>query len=245
LNRPAGLTLDRDGNVWVLNWGNSRYTAFDPTTGDVVEEHQRLASFVAFRWPGAFDAEGRLIDVGLDQTGEAAILRLDSDFVPSDTLPFPTADDAHRILIRRGEMLVMSALDPFAPQPAWSPGPDGIVVGEGGAYRLHRIGFDGDTMLTVEVSAPSVRVTASDTKPAHGPILLDEQNRLWVQRLPAAGEAPRWDVLGSEGDYVGHVRLPMVVNAVLRSVRADRVAVSAELAGVPTVIVYDLVKGSG
>jgi hypothetical protein len=137
---------------------------------------------------------------------------------------------------------------------------------------LHRIGFDGDTMLTVEVSAPSVRVTASerdsvltafqelvessggtperqprvpDTKPAHGPILLDEQNRLWVQRLPAAGEAPRWDVLGSEGDYVGHVRLPMVVNAVLRSVRADRVAVSAELAGVPTVIVYDLVKGSG
>lgn len=272
LNRPAGLTLDRDGNVWVLNWGNSRYTAFDPATGDVVEEHRRLASFVAFRWPGAFDAEGRLIDVGLDQTGEPAILRLDSDFVPSDTLPFPTADDAHQILIRRGEMLVMSALDPFAPQPAWSPGPDGIVVGEGGAYRLHRIGFDGDTMLTVEVSAPSVRVTASerdsvltafqelvessggtperqprvpDTKPAHGPILLDEQNRLWVQRLPAAGEAPGWDVLGAEGDYVAYVRLPIVVNAVLRSVRADRVAVSAELAGVPTVIVYDLVKGSG
>src|SRR5690606_24375817 len=110
LSRPAGITLDRHGHVWVMNWGNVRYTAFDPATGDLVGEHRRLASFVAFPWPGAFDSDGRLVDVGLDQTGEPAILRLDSAFVPSDTLPLPQPDQTHQILVRRGDTPVMGKI---------------------------------------------------------------------------------------------------------------------------------------
>ena len=268
LNRPVGVTLDADGNVWVVNWGNARYTAFDPTTGELLQERRRLASFVAIPWPGAFDREGRLVDLGLSRAAGPAILRLDSAFIPSDTLPLPTPDPTYQIMVRRAETLVMSVLDPFAPQPAWSPAPEGIVVGEGRAYRLHWIHFNGDTTVTVEVAAPLVPVTTAegdsalaalreliessggtperqprvpDSKPAHGAILVDDQDRVWIRRVAPPGEPPAWDVMRLGGGLLGHVRLPGVINATLSSVRASRVAVSAELDGVPTVIVYDLV----
>ena len=271
LNRPAGMTLDRDGMLWVMNWGNARYTAFDPTTGEVVEEHQRLASFVAIPWPGAFDAEGRLLDVGLDRTSEPVILRLDPGFVPSDTLPFPQPDPGHRILIRRGDTPLMSASDPFAPQPSWTPASGGIVVGEGSAYRLHHIAFGGDTTRTLDVSASRATVTVAerdsvlaafmdlvasaggtperqpripDLKPAHGPLLVDDQERVWVQRVPPAGEAPGWDVFGPEGQLLAQVRLPIGMEATLRAIRGGLLAVSLELEGVPTVIVYRILDAS-
>lgn len=272
LSRPAGLALDGEGQVWVLNWGNARYTAFHPDTGELLQEQQRLASFVAFPWPGAFDADGRLVDLGLDGNAEPAILRLDSAFVPRDTLPMPQPDAAYGILIRRGETPVMMAVDPFAPSPAWAPARVGIVMGEGDAYRLHRIGFAGDTTLTVEVSAPRARVTRGerdsvlaefqelvssaggtaerqprvpDVKPAHGPLLVDDQDRIWVQWIPPAGEARGWDVIGPDGEFVARVRLPMGLDAILRSVRGDRLAVTAEVGGVPTVIVYTFAAWPG
>ena len=132
LNRPAGMAFDSGGTLWVMNWGNARYTGFDPTTGEVRREVRRLASFAAFPWPGIFDDRGRLLDVGLDRDGEPSILRLDTAFVPSDTVALPQAGEAHRIAFRRGALMVMSTLDPFAPRPTWAPRPrGGIVLGEG------------------------------------------------------------------------------------------------------------------
>ncbi len=269
LNAPAGMTLDRAGNVWVMNWRNARYTAFDLQSGEPFQEHQRLASFAAIPWPGAF-SEGRLVDVGLDRNGDPAILLLDGSFVPRDTLPFPRADPGFQILIRRGDTPMMSVLEPFAPQPAWSPAPEGIVIGEGGRYRLHSVGFDGDTTRTVEVSVPGVPVSAAerdsvladfrelvesnggtperqprvpDEKPPIGAVLVDGDDRIWVRRGVAAGAAPRWDVIGPDGGVLAGVGLPDGMDGVLRAVSGGRVAVQTDLEGVPTVIVYEIVGG--
>ena len=85
-NRPMGMAQDAQGALWVMNWGNARYTGYDPGTGELLREVRRLASFAVTPWPGGFDERGRLLDVGLDRDGEVAILRLDTAFVPSDTI---------------------------------------------------------------------------------------------------------------------------------------------------------------
>ncbi|MFV1988304.1 MAG: hypothetical protein ACC682_13565, partial [Gemmatimonadota bacterium] len=238
LNRPAGMALDSDGLLWVMNWGNARYSAYDPNVGELVTERRRLAGFTSFPWPGSFDREGRLLDVGLslqgDRGGDPAILRLDSAFVPTDTLPMPRPDEKYTIAFRRNGVMFMSTMVPFAPQPSWSPRPDGgIVVGEGAAYRLHRIGFDSDTTMTIEVLREPVAVSRAErdsalaafrqragqedglepdrepripeTRPAHGALFVDDEDRIWVRRTVAAGAAPAWDVIDAEGRFLGSV----------------------------------------
>lgn len=86
--------------LWVMNWGNSRYSAFDPRTGESVAERRRLASFTMLPWSGRVDASGGLVDFGLSsggQGGQPVILRTDTAFVPVDTLPLPAPDERYRI----------------------------------------------------------------------------------------------------------------------------------------------------
>lgn len=274
LNRPAGMTFGPNGNLWVMNRGNARYTAFDPSSGALIQEPRRLASFFVIPWPGLFDHQGRLIDVGLsrvgDRGGDPALLRLDSAFVPTDTLLMPRPDERNQIAFRRGELMVMSTPDPFTPQPTWSPRPaGGIVVGEGAVYRLHRIGFDLDTTLTIEVLREPVPVTPAErdsalakfrelaqevgakperdpriprTKPAHGTLFVDDEDRIWVRRTAEAGEGPAWDVIDADGRFLGRVSTPVPPTFVQPAVRNDRLALVTEPNGVPTVVVYDLVR---
>ena len=271
LNRPAGMALDSGGTLWIMNWGNARYTGFDPATGEVRREARRLASFVTFPWPGMFDDRGRLFDVGLDSGGEPSILRLDTAFMPSDTMALPQAGEEHRIAIRRGALMVMSILDPFAPRPTWAPRPrGGIVLGEGAEYRVHRIEFDGDTSMTIELLREPVLVTAAErdsalaafdqmveaaggatperqprvprAKPAHGALFVDDEDRMWVRGTPASGESPWWDLIAADGRFLGQVQIPDPLSFVRPSVRRDRVAVATEVDGVPTVVVYDIIR---
>ena len=271
-NRPMGMAQDAQGTLWVMNWGNARYTGYDPGTGELLREVRRLASFAVTPWPGGFDERGRLLDVGLDRDGEVAILRLDTAFVPSDTLAVPQAGDENRIVFRRNGFMVMSRLDPFAPRPAWAPRPrGGVVLGEGAEYRLHRVDFGGDTTMTIELSRERVRVTASERdsalaafsesaatsngtpdrrprvpelKPAHGTLFVDDQDRTWVRGTTPAGAGPVWDVIGEDGRFLGEIQIPERPTNVRSAVRGDRVALPTQVDGVPTVVVYDIVSGA-
>ncbi len=273
LRNPAGLALDADETLWVLNWGNARYSGFDPATGEVRREVRRRVAFATFPWPGAFESGTRLVDVGLNHDGQPALLRLDTAFVPTDTLPLPAPSEEEQIFFRRGSTPVASVLEPFAPQPTWAPRPrGGVVLGEGAQYRLHRIGFDGDTSMTMELArerapttqaerdsalaaleevagalggaAPNRRPEARGTKPAHGQLFVDDEDRTWVRSVVAAGSAPRWDVFASDGRFLGQVGIPVPPAMVLPTVRHGRMAIVTESEGYPAVVVYEIV-GAG
>lgn len=270
-NRATGMAFDAHGTLWVMDWGNARYSGFDPSTGALVKEARRLASFAMIPWPGRFDRSNAVLDVGLGPDGDPVILGLDSAFVPRDTLPLPRPDEADQVVFRRGDVPVMSMPVPFAPQPAWAAHPDGgIVVGVGDAYRLHRIGFRGDTVLTIEVDRALVPVTAAErdsaaaalremareagatpdreprvasVKPAHGALFVDDRSHIWVRRTQAPGEPPAWDVIDDAGRLLGQVAIPVMPTFITPSVRGDLMAVVTRVDDVPAVVVYDIIRG--
>lgn len=272
LRNGAGLASDQRGTLWVMNWGNARYTGFDPGTGEVVGEARRVIAFASFPWPGGFEGGARLLDVGLDRGGNQAILRLDTAFVPSDTIALPQPRDEDRIVFRQGGVTVASINEPFAPQPAWAPRPGGgIVVGEGAAYRLHRIAFSGDTTLTMELDREPLRVTAAErdsalamfqemavmlggavpdrtptprgVKPPHGPIFVDDQDRTWVWSVLADASLPLWDVFDAGGRFLGQVKAPAPPGGLRPVIRGGRMAVATQVNGFPEVVVYELSLG--
>lgn len=268
LNRPAGFTLDPDGILWIMNWGNARYSGFHASTGELAREKRRIASFTMMPWPGRFDPSGRLLDISLGSAGEPVILLLDTAFVPQDTLRMPEPDEQHQVLFRRGDVPVMSAMVPFAPQPSWAPhSGGGIVVGEGDAYRLHRVDFHGDTTMTIEVLRTPVPVTRAErdsalaafgeigrraggaapdrqprvpsNKPAHGALFVDDRGRTWVRQSSGSGSGAVWDVLAEDGRLLGGVSIPASPAFTSPSLRGDRLAVAISVEGIPTVVVYD------
>ena len=275
LMNPSGLTLDSDGTLWVMNWGNARYTGFDPETGEVRREVRRPMSFASFPWTGAFvDGGRRLLDIGLGADRQPAILQLDTAFLSRDTLPLPARDPDASIAFRSGSTMVATLMEPFAPQAVWAPRPQGgIVLGEGGSYRLHRIGFDRDTSMTIELARDDVRVSeferasaiaffeemagtldgataerrprARDTHPSHGPIFVDDEDQAWVRGTAPRGTPPRWDVFGSDGRFLARVQIPHPPGFIRPVVRNGRAAVATQVDGFPVVVVYELVKRSG
>ena len=273
LNGPAGITIGPDGHLWVMNWRNSRFTAYDVETGEVALEPRRLAFFTRYPWPGRFDADGRLLDIGISREwsegGDPVLLLLDEQHVPKDTLRMPDADDRDRILFTRDGVPVSSVMVPFAPQPAWAPHPHrGIVVGEGGAYRIHHVGFGGDTTRTVEVTRDPTPVSGAERdsalaafadlverfddarpdrdpdvpsdKPAHGAITVDDTGHLWVRRTVADGEPHAWDVFDPDGRLLGSVAVPIDLGYIEPAIRGRRAALAAQVDGIPTVVVCEI-----
>jgi len=274
LENGSGLAFDSQGTLWVLNWGNGRYSGFDPVQGEAKREPRRRVAFASFPWRGEFEGGGRLVDVGLGQDGNPAVLRLDTAFAPTDTLVLPEPSEDDRIFLREGSVTIASVLDPFAPRPVWAPRPaGGILVSDGSAFRVHRVDFTGDTVATMELArdpAPTTRaerdsaVAAIDqmagslggvaasrrpnpraTKPAHGQMFVDDQDRTWVQAIPSAGGEPSWEVFGPGGKYLGPVAMPDAPSFLPPVVRGNRMSLATQVQGIPVVVVYDLVNVTG
>jgi len=90
------------------------------------------------------------------------------------------------------------------------------------------------------------RVPIPEHKPAHGRMLVDADGNLWVARTRAADdEAPRWDVFGREGAWLGTVDLPP--RARLAEVGRDYVVLVSymEDTDVEQVRVHRLERGAG
>ncbi len=90
------------------------------------------------------------------------------------------------------------------------------------------------------------RVPIPETKPAHGRMMVDADANLWVMRTRAADdEAPRWDVFGPGGAWLGTVDLPPRTR--LMEVGRDHVVVVsyAEETNVEEVRVHRLERGPG
>jgi len=267
LSMPFGFTVDLHGVLWVRDLGNARYSAFDPATGASLGQGRMpfLPNPVS-PWPGRFDRSGRLLDLTVDWERHPLVVVLDTAFVPRDTLVLPRLGDQFMAEARISptSSVRIPAPVPFAPEPHWAPHPDGgIVVGEGHSYRLHRILPTGDTTVTIEVLRPPVPVTRAERdsalasratrlegrfefpthRPAHGPILVDDEGRIWVQ---LSKRELAWDLISGNGELLGQVMVPGP-EVGLPAVGYRRLALTTigGMAGVVGVVVYDLVPPGG
>ena len=106
------------------------------------------------------------------------------------------------------------------------------------SYRIARTGEGGDTLLVIEAGLPGQPVTDADrsayvdsivedrpelrreaeevaalmpdTKPILATIFVDDEHRLWVQRVTPEGAPAFYDLFSADGDYLGSVRLGFV-----------------------------------
>ena len=106
------------------------------------------------------------------------------------------------------------------------------------SYRIAQTGEGGDTLLVIEAGLPGQPVTDADrsayvdsivedrpelrreaeevaalmpdTKPILATILVDDEHRLWVQRVTPEGAPAFYDLFSADGDYLGSVRLGFV-----------------------------------
>lgn len=266
LEGADGLVFDDEGTVWLLNWGNARYTGFDPETGTLRAEHPRRAGYASFPWRGGFENGSVLVDVGLNAAGAPALLRLDDQLAPLDTLALPQPDDDDSVQFRRDGLLIASMPDPFAPRPSWTVRPrGGVVLGLPDVYRLHRVSFDADTTLTIELDREPVPVSAAlrdsvlagfddiatnlnaspnraprahASHPAYGMIVVDDEDRTWVRGAVEGDPGTVWDVFAADGRYLARVAIPLDPGFFHPVVRNGRMAVATQVDGVPTVVVY-------
>ena len=141
------------------------------------------------------------------------------------------------------------------------------------SYRIARIGEDGDALVVIEVGLPEQPVTDADriayvdsivadrpelrreaeevaalmpdTKPVLAELFVDDEHRLWVQRVTPEGAPAFYDLFSVDGDYVGSVRLGFAAAGPL-VVRSGRIYtwVEDELE-VPSVVRAVVVWGGG
>jgi len=116
----------------------------------------------------------------------------------------------------------------------------------GESYRLVRMNLSADTTLDLSVAESGAPVSEGDIAtwkegltdftervptlvndlmaymPTHKPpltqIFADDQDRLWVGRTMPDGDASRWDVFNSEGEFLGVIRAPVVASTFLNPV---------------------------
>jgi hypothetical protein len=146
----AGLNLGPDGNLWVWDPGNARFSEFTPE-GQWVRSVPRRVLGVVFPWRGELDGSGSFIDWGLDfpqrkssmDFGRLTVfypIRVDLNTGGLDTLPSLTfeasSDYEYRV--------------PFRPGLTFHVSESGeLWMGNTGEYTLYRRTLAGDTTLVV------------------------------------------------------------------------------------------------
>lgn len=216
LKQPRGLELGPDGDVWIVDLGNQRYTVID-SAGKLVEERRRFTGGNVSPWPGIILSDGRVIDVDLafvdgSPTWTHTLHSPEGELL--DTVPLPVYEGP--TFRHTSETSRVAADVPFSPQLrlAWDP-LGGIWAGVPEDYRVVHTDLGGDTTLIVERAYEPVPVTRaekdaaienmewftnqggridrsriSDEHPAYQSLHADRKGHLWVvPTLPREEEA--------------------------------------------------------
>jgi sugar lactone lactonase YvrE len=248
--QAMGMTLAPDGNLWVMDPGNMRYTVFAPD-GAVLATHRRDGTAL-HPWPGRFDAQGRLWDVaeGADGLGTSpTLVRRAAPGAAGERFALP-AFARPQWSLKNGSVQT-KAFVPYSPALVWAVNQDGRVwSGVSSDYRLALHEPGGDTLRIAELPLAPVPVTAPERetaarelkwftdqggrvdlgqiprqKPAFTSIEVDDQGYLWIRpALPEGTTGSAFDVLDPGGEYLGRVRLPVFVDDRMPvRVRGDRI----------------------
>jgi hypothetical protein len=165
----GGMGWGPDGHLWVMDVRNSRFAVFD-RAGRHVADHRRPGGFIMLPWPGGFDQEGRVYDVGMSPDEEnrfrTALIRYDwlgeAGIEPRDTFAIPRYDAATFNFSDSEGRMRMSAGIPYAPTQFWRLVDGRIWIGISDRYRFHQVTFEGDTVRTVERAFTPPPVTAAE-----------------------------------------------------------------------------------
>ena len=110
----------------------------------------------------------------------------------------------------------------------------GFWLANTGSYRVTHLGEDGDTLLVIESTLSGMRVSSADRsayvegiverdpeerraaeavaelapdfKPVLEGLLVDDEGRLWVERVTPSETPPFYDLFSQDGEYLGSVR---------------------------------------
>jgi sugar lactone lactonase YvrE len=164
----SGMDWAADGRLWVLDGGNARWAVYD-TAGALITTHPRSSATTTTPWPGGFDGEGRLYDVGAipgrDGSFEEVLIRYDTSMASADTFRFPPFW-GENFEVRRGtatNRVVTTADVPFTGRQIWGVDWRGHVwIAITDRYRLERHAFRGPAELVVERASRPVRVSRAD-----------------------------------------------------------------------------------
>ncbi|MEX2529372.1 MAG: hypothetical protein WD960_01250 [Gemmatimonadota bacterium] len=229
----VGIATGGEGEVWVVDALNARYTVIDPEGGSVT--FPRSSQVSTRPWTGGFDREGRFHDYATRASGEGpagVVFRVEPDgshgtefIVPRRQVPAPT--------LGAGVMVTI----PFAPEAMQSWDPEGGVwQAVSSRYEITNIALAGDTVAIVSrpvdpapltpEEGDSLRAAISNVEarfgiavdPAMRPetfpplrwFVTDDEGRLWVC---ATGREPcdALDVF-RQGTFLGEVHLPVPVS---------------------------------
>ncbi|HUE96169.1 MAG TPA: 6-bladed beta-propeller, partial [Longimicrobiaceae bacterium] len=235
IENARGMAFDNAGSLWVQDPGNGRYSVFD-TTGSVLATNAWGFPGWSYTWDGVFDGQGRLIDRTFFPGNEEfrhGFLVIDPALVAVDTIPLPQYENETYRFDQAGGFSIRPV--PFTPIQHSVVDPTGSIwVGVSDAYRIARIGFDGDTTLVVEKAGAPLAVPDETrqeeirgieeqfpgavfdrdriprTHPFFQRLAVDESGRLWVEPARTDSGPVVLDVFDPEGRYLGSVSSPVV-----------------------------------
>ncbi|MFC1529221.1 6-bladed beta-propeller [Gemmatimonadota bacterium] len=231
----------------------------------------------AFSSDGALYEPGSSIDPDTGSSSNFYIRQVlqDGGLIETGRYELPDFDTPFYLVEFQGG--AMSLPIPFSPQPGWVyDGKGGIWVATGDQYRFWHQSLSGTRTRIVELQREPIAVTESDRaeahddieqylrrvaggvdqidfskiprhKPAHGPIILDDQGYIWVvQTLPASPIAENgtpsnvFDVFDPEGRYLGPLEVTISLGP-LPVIVAGRIAgVIREESGLERVVIYQI-----
>lgn len=263
----TGMAGGMDGRLSAMDPIASRLTVFD-TAGTLVGTYSREFTLgTTIPWAGVVDPQGHVYDWTHETPGTGSSAgprqfllrhRLEGRrLVPDDTLFLPRTTPTDTFQTHTPDGLRLVGDVPFSSSRRWRLAPDGSIwIGMTGDYRLDRLGFDGDTVATLQrpwepvAVSPAERdsVVAEDgvpadrvpeTKPAFRSFFVASDGRVWVEpHLPDDG-GTAWDVFSDAGAYLGRVRTALELETEVPSpvVRGDRLyAVLRDELDVPYVV---------
>lgn len=243
----SGLAVAPDGTVWAMDPGNQRITGF---TADEVRTLPVPGEgwSATVPWLGLFSKEGDLIDLAIESDGRGGTLKrverwsIDGDsLVLQHRLDLPVyAPDSYQL--ERGQVTETRAV-PFAPERRLALSPDGGVwVNDESPYVIHRLGADGDTLLTIRRSLRASQVSRSERARAASSaglrtaqiprerqvierVVADLDGGVWVFAGERAPDGSAIADLWSEAGEWTRIVIPVALDSrVVPEVSGDRVA---------------------
>ncbi len=227
VGRPCCVAFDAAGRLWVRDPDNARYNVYrlGDSAAAYVELRRIAHASPGFRSPTTFDAEGRLIDVGMQPRGETFGL-LDiaryhlndaSEVVRRELVLSPPRDSLGLAVLERGAdrgPLIRAFWQPFGARLMVTHGRDGSWArAVTSAYRIEWFDASGGRTL-IERELPGPPLSASERREADAS--LDEQLERWGfprSRLPFTVPARKAPVRGLLIDDRGRLWVELSVAA--------------------------------